>query len=179
MPLRVASLSLSLACAFLTRNCLTFVPKHAFSVFRSRKAEKPPHFLPKATQKRTRSSCSRQPPRRRRATRARSRPRLYVLSLLDDGARRERALFSSEDARINNDKNSRLGGGPPPALFQPRRRLRSTTTTTTTTRKATTPGGKVTATKSNNTITRTSRGSHRSTAFPEMRQTRTTAKISR
>jgi hypothetical protein len=51
-----------------------------------------------------------------------------------------------------------VGGGGPP----------------TTTRRATTPGGEVAATERNK-ITRTSRGSHRSTAFPATRQTRTTA----
>jgi len=45
------SLSLSLACVFFTGNCLTFVPKHVFRVFISRKAEKPPHFLTKRHKK--------------------------------------------------------------------------------------------------------------------------------
>jgi len=45
------SLSLSLACAFLTGNCLTFEKTYIFRVFISRKAEKPPHFLPTKRQK--------------------------------------------------------------------------------------------------------------------------------
>ena len=45
------SLSRARACAFLTGNCLTFEKTYIFSVFISRKAEKPPNSLSPTRQK--------------------------------------------------------------------------------------------------------------------------------